>query len=127
MDDGWICDEDFGNNDDGVDEFINESESQTQINASAMRDSINGSTGQAAIDEDQRIRRLEKKEIERIARRFKVITPAEFEHNLSMANESQIDKKSNRPDDSWMPNQLASINNITNGTAASTMPDTTHD
>lgn len=38
-----------------------------------------------AVDEEQRMRRLEKKELEKIARRFKVITPAEFERNLSKA------------------------------------------
>ena len=35
-----------------------------------------------AVDEEQRMRRLEKKELEKIAKRFKVITPAEFERNL---------------------------------------------
>ena len=46
----------------------------------------NGET--IAIDEEQRLRRLEKKELEKIARRFKVITPAEFERNLKKAQES---------------------------------------
>ena len=40
LDDGWICDDDLGNNDDEVGEFIHESESQSLVNASAMRDSI---------------------------------------------------------------------------------------
>lgn len=38
-------------------------------------------------DEESRMRRIEKKEFDKIARRFKVITPAEFEQNLAMANE----------------------------------------
>ena len=40
LDDGWICDDDLGNNDDEVGEFIHESESQSLVNASATRDSI---------------------------------------------------------------------------------------
>lgn len=34
------------------------------------------------------MRRLEKKEMERIARRFKVITPAEFDQNLATVREN---------------------------------------
>ena len=33
LDDGWICDDDIGLNDDGVDHFINESESQSMAGA----------------------------------------------------------------------------------------------
>lgn len=43
---------------------------------------IHGPNGE--VDEEQRQKRIEKKELERIARRFKVITPAEFERNLSL-------------------------------------------
>ena len=42
----------------------------------------------AVMDEEQRIRKLEKKEMERIAQRFKVITPAEFEKNLALVREN---------------------------------------
>ena len=41
------------------------------------------------MDEEQRIRKLEKKEIDRIAQRFKVITPAEFEKNLALVGEKR--------------------------------------
>ena len=41
----------------------------------------------AVVDEEQRQRKLEKKEVERIAKRFKVITPAEFERNLAISDE----------------------------------------
>ena len=40
------------------------------------------------VDEESRMRRLEKKEMERIANRFKVITPAEFERNLAKVKDN---------------------------------------
>ena len=43
-----------------------------------------GANGEAVLDEEQRMRRLEKKELDKIARRFRVITPAEFERNLQL-------------------------------------------
>ena len=74
LDDGWILDDDnHGLNDDNVADFVIESESQS--NTTKEPGTI--------IDEESRIRRLEKKEMERISRRFKVITPAEFEKNLA--------------------------------------------
>ena len=98
LDDGWICDDDMGNNDDGVTDFINESESQSALGTSMIR----GPNGE--VDEDQRIRRLERKEAERIARRFKVITPAEFEKNMEAAGELRANDMSCRPaTDSWFP------------------------
>ena len=39
-----------------------------------------------------------------------MITPAEFENNLSTGNDAQVEKKSNRPEDSWMPNQAVNAN-----------------
>lgn len=83
LDDGWICDEDQGLQDDGVDQFINESESQSH-----MGSNIKGPNGEVLVDEEQRMRRHERKELERIAKRFKVITPQEFELNLRMAGEA---------------------------------------
>ena len=82
LDDGWICDDDnLGLNDDGVADFVIESESQSVTNTM-------GQLSGAVVDEEQRMRRLEKKEMERIANRFKVITPAEFERNLGQAKEN---------------------------------------
>ena len=46
-----------------------------------------GANGEAVIDEEQRMRRLEKKELDKIAKRFRVITPAEFERNLQLQRE----------------------------------------
>ena len=46
-----------------------------------------GANGEAVLDEEQRMRRLEKKELDKIARRFRVITPAEFERNLQLQRE----------------------------------------
>ena len=37
LDDNWICDEDIGMNDEGVTDFINESESQSNIGSSIVR------------------------------------------------------------------------------------------
>lgn len=36
------------------------------------------------------MRRLEKKEMERISKRFKVITPAEFDKNLATVKDTNI-------------------------------------
>ena len=83
LDDGWICDDECGVNDDGVADFINDSETQSAMGISTVMRGPNGET--IAVDEEQRMRRLEKKELEKIAKRFKVITPAEFERNLSKA------------------------------------------
>ena len=83
LDDGWICDEEVGLNDDGVADFIPESESQSIMASSAVR-GLNG--------ENAKQLKLEKKEIERIAKRFKVITPAEFEHNMNMCSEASGEK-----------------------------------
>ena len=46
-----------------------------------------GANGEAVLDEEQRMRRLEKKELDKIAKRFRVITPAEFERNLQLQRE----------------------------------------
>ena len=46
-----------------------------------------GANGEAVLDEEQRMRRLEKKELDKIARRFRVIAPAEFERNLQLQRE----------------------------------------
>ncbi len=53
---------------------------------------MRGLNGEIINDDNVRQLKLEKKEIERIARRFKVITPAEFEHNMNMCNEAAGDK-----------------------------------
>ena len=53
LDDNWICDEDIGMNDEGVTDFINESESQSNIGSSIVR----GPDGQP--DEEMRFRRHE--------------------------------------------------------------------
>ena len=64
---------------------------------------------------------MEKKERDRIERRFRVITPAEFESNLNRNTESQqqlVDKKQNQAragEDSWLPNQLANGATVING------------
>lgn len=93
MDDGWICDDDICN-EDGIEGFLPESESQSLAPSSALPKGPNGE-----IDEEQRQKRLERKELDRIARRFRVITPAEFEKNLSMV--SQGDALGVRQADSW--------------------------
>ena len=73
------------------------------------------------VDEELKQRRLEKKERDRIERRFRVITPAEFENNLNKNTESQqqlVDKKQNQAragEDSWLPNQLANGATANNG------------
>ena len=69
MDDGWICDDDVMLHEDGVDNFVNESDSH----------SMAGTHTNMIMDEDQRIQRREQKEMERMAKRFRVITPTEFE------------------------------------------------
>lgn len=147
LDDGWICDDDVSDNDDEVGEFITENDPHSLLNSSIVRDSVNGSGGKLAgtIDDEQRVRRLEKKERERIERRFRVVTPAEFESNLSMNNEAsgQIDKKQvARPEDSWMPNhaqpanadkmeaaksdlQMADVNNMTSASGATDVASST--
>lgn len=83
LDDGFICDEEIDQNDDGVLEFVNESESQSAIGSTVQK----GPNGETLNDEEQRLRRTEKKELEKMAKRFKVITPAEFERNLQLAME----------------------------------------
>ena len=88
LDDGWICDEEVGLNDDGVADFIPESESQSIMASSTVR----GLNGEIINDENAKQLKLEKKEIERIAKRFKVITPAEFEHNMNMCSEASGEK-----------------------------------
>jgi len=48
------------------------------------------------------MQRLERKEMERIAKRFRVITPAEFERNLSKADEAAgPDRNTRMATDSW--------------------------
>ena len=37
LDDDWICDDDVGINEEGIDNFMNESESQSQIGSSVMK------------------------------------------------------------------------------------------
>ena len=61
-------------------------------------------------NEEQRLQRLERKEMERIAKRFRVITPQEFEKNLNNANEANGTEKTSRAPDSW--------SNTNNGAAA---------
>ena len=98
MDDGWICDDDQGLNDDGVDQFINESESQSNIGSSV--------TGPGVVrTEEEWMRRHEKKELDKIARRFKVITPAEFERNLSMVGD--VAGADRAVGDSWCGNNTS--------------------
>ena len=58
LDDGWICDDDEGLNDEGVADVFIESESQSMT--------ITQVPG-VVMDEEQRMRRLEKKEMERIS------------------------------------------------------------
>ena len=40
-----------------------------------MGSNVKGPNGEVLVDEEQRMRRHERKELERIAKRFKVITP----------------------------------------------------
>ena len=47
------------------------------------------------------MRRLERKELERIARRFRVITPAEFEKNMAAAGELNGAEGCRPNTDSW--------------------------
>lgn len=89
-------------NDDGVDNFINESES-----ASYLGSNTKGPNGENLNDEEQRMRRLEKKEMERIANRFKVITPQEFERNLSLIEQAAGTDKNRPATDSWCGNNAA--------------------
>ena len=71
-----------------------------------------------AVDEEQRMRRLEKKELEKIARRFKVITPAEFERNLSKAQETGGAQAGRPSVDSWGETKPMNSNtNAANGPA----------
>ena len=73
---------------------------------------LRNSTGDLIQDEEQRLRRLEKKEIERIARRFKVITPAEFERNMSMSGQATgIERNGRQASDSWCGNNQAAATN----------------
>jgi len=100
LDDGWICDDDQGLNDDGVDNFVNESESASLVGYSVLR----GPNGEPLNEEEQRMQRLEKKELERIANRFRVITPQEFERNLSMVDQAATTDKNRPAADSWCGN-----------------------
>ena len=101
LDDGWICDDDIGLNDDGVADFINESESQSMAGGASTV--MRGPNGEALNEEEQRMRRLERKELERISRRFRVITPAEFEKNMAAAGDLKGSEAAGiRPtSDSW--------------------------
>ena len=48
------------------------------------------------------MQRREQKEMERMAKRFRVITPAEFEQNLKAADESAgADRNTRMVSDSW--------------------------
>ena len=95
----------MGVNDDGVADFMPESESQSM---SAARDS----KGQPVLDDEQRQQRHERKELEKMSMRFKVITPAEFERTLSLQENGE------RPiSDSWAggPQPKASDTDIPEG------------
>lgn len=87
-------------NDDGVDNFINESESASFAGSAVLK----GPNGESLNDEEQRMRKLEKKEMERIANRFKVITPQEFEKNLSLIEQAAGFDKNRPAADSWCGN-----------------------
>ena len=50
LDDGWICDDDIGLNDDGVNDFINESESQSMVGANSSL--VKGPNGEPLNDEE---------------------------------------------------------------------------
>ena len=96
LDDGWICDDDVILHEDGVDHFVNEADSNSMTGTATMM-----------MDEDQRVQRREAKEMERMAKRFRVITPAEFEQNLKVIEESAGTERNTRnPTDSWGPSQL---------------------
>lgn len=69
------------------------------------------------VNEEQRIQRLERKEMERIAKRFRVITPQEFERSMHAMNEVKANKTGRIDVESWGisgSNGVPGANNVPN-------------